>query len=104
MHVLSFSYRFGKFHPPQAKYKRLTFKNIHSSVISDKEIMFYNFYFIDMYQGLIIFTLLVTVKKAMRKTVFLSMNVTVKQRKSKQTNKLYVTVIRAMTNSGVGQV
>lgn len=52
VHVLSFSYRFGKFHPPQAKYKRLTFKNIHSSVISDKEIMFYNFYFIDMYQGL----------------------------------------------------
>lgn len=90
MHVLSFSYRFGKFHPPQAKYKRLTFKNIHSSVISDKEIMFYNFYFIDMYQGLIIFTLLVTVKKAMRKTVFLSMNVTVKQRKTvnKQTSRM----------------
>ena len=76
--------------PPQAKYKRLTFKNVHSSVISDKEIMFYNFYFIDMYQGLIMFTLLVTVKKAMRKTVFLSMNVTVKQRKTvnKQTSRM----------------
>lgn len=50
--------------------------------------MFYNFYFIDMYQGLIMCTLLVTVKKAMRKTVSLSMNVTVKHRKTvnKKTN------------------
>ena len=104
MHVLSFSYRFGKFHPPQAKYKRLTFKNIHSSVISDKEVMFYNFYFIDMYQGLIMFTLLVTVKKAMRNSVFVYECYSQAKKDSKQTNKLYVTVIRAMTNSGVGQV
>ena len=41
-----------------------------------------------MYQGLIMCTLLVTVKKAMRKTVSLSVNVTVKQRKTinKQTS------------------
>lgn len=66
--------------------------------------MFYNIYFIDMYQGLIMCTLLVTVKKAMRKTVSLSMNVTLKHRKTVNKKKSYVTVIRAMTNSGVGQV
>ena len=55
-------------------------------------------------QGLIMFTLLVTVKKAMRNSVFVYECYSQAKKDSKQTNKLYVTVIRAMTNSGVGQV